>query len=232
MHPGMCLASLFAVSLVSATSASATPFFFSTGNPDGRMAMASRPDSTGGKFEIESADDFVLTKETSLTSATFTGLLTGDTIVSAIRVEIYRVFPFDSNTARTPTVPTRGNSPSDVAIAERDSIVAGMLSFSIELLASTFTANNSIQPGGIHPSPNQTTGGNGSITGQEVQFDVTFGTALDLLAGHYFFVPQVEMVDAGEFYWLSAPRPIGAPGTPFPPGLTADKTGSPSFQLA
>jgi hypothetical protein len=30
----------------------ALPFFFSTGDPDGRMAMASRPDN-GGKLEIE-----------------------------------------------------------------------------------------------------------------------------------------------------------------------------------
>ena len=30
-----------------------------------------------GKFEIESADDFVLTAPTAITSATFTGLLTG-----------------------------------------------------------------------------------------------------------------------------------------------------------
>jgi hypothetical protein len=34
-----------------------------------------------------------------------------------------------------------------------------------------------------------------------------------------FFVPQVELND-GDFLWLSAPRPIVAPGTPFPPGFT------------
>jgi len=33
-------------------------------------------------------------------------------------------------------------------------------------------------------------------------------------------VPQVEITTAtGEFLWLSAPRPIVPPGTPFPPGL-------------
>ena len=52
----------------------AESFFFSTGNPDGKMATASRPSSTG-KIEIESADDFVLTNKTSITSATFTGLI-------------------------------------------------------------------------------------------------------------------------------------------------------------
>ncbi len=40
----------------------AESFFFSTGNPDGKMATASRP-SSAGKIEIESADDFVLTQQ-------------------------------------------------------------------------------------------------------------------------------------------------------------------------
>ena len=69
--------------------------------------------------------------------------------------------------------------------------------------------------------PNQTTGGNGSVTGLEVQFSVNFTTPFDLLAGHYFFVPQVEVTTAdGEFLWLSAARPIVPPGTPFPAGFT------------
>jgi hypothetical protein len=38
-------------------------------------------------------------------------------------------------------------------------------------------------------------------------------------AGHYFFVPQV-LVNGGNFFWLSASRPIVAPGTPFPGGFT------------
>jgi hypothetical protein len=207
--------------LLTAGVASADPFFFSTGSPDGLMAMASRPDS-GGKFEIESADDFVLTQETNITSATFTGLLQGNVTVGDIKsvnVEIYRVFPFDSDTARTPNVPTRVNSPSDVALATRESEL-GELNFSVERLASTFTATNSVQPGGIHPKPFQTTQGDGTVTGQEVIFNIDFATPFDLLADHYFFVPQVELSN-GEFFWLSAPKPIVAPGTPFPQG-TAD----------
>jgi len=58
------------------------------------------------------------------------------------------------------------------------------------------------------------------VTGQEVQFNVTFSTPFDLLADHYFFVPQVELSDTGSFFWLSAPKPIVVPGTPFPPGST------------
>jgi hypothetical protein len=50
---------------------------------------------------------------------------------------------------------------------------------------------------------------------------VNFTKPFDLLAGHYFFVPQVEVTTAtGDFLWLSAPRPIVPPGTPFPAGFT------------
>src|SRR5262249_16147349 len=86
------------------------------------------------------------------------------------------------------------------------------------LSATLFTALNSVQPGGIHPMPGQTTGGNGPVTGREVQFEVTFTEPFTLPADHYFFVPQVE-VNGGEFLWLSASRPIDATGTPFAPDL-------------
>ena len=180
------------------------------------MASASRPESAG-KFEIESADDFVTTAgQTSLTSATFTGLLTGGattTNVGTVTVEIYRVFPKDSDVGRTsgaptfstPQVPTRVNSPSDVEFVGR-STMSGDLKVTTSLLSPTFTALNSVQPGGIHPFPGQTTGGNGQITGQEVLFTVNFTTPIDLPPDHYFFVPQVE-VDGGEFLWLSGTRP-------------------------
>jgi hypothetical protein len=206
--------------------AAAAPFFFSTGDPDGKIATASRPEN-GPKFEIESADDFVVTDSTRLTGATFRGLLTGSSpSVNEIVVEIYRVFPKDSDVNRTsgppvfstPLVPTRVNSPSDVALLTRDSATLGDLKFT-QILLGSFTASNSVQPGGIHPKPGQTTGGNGAVTGQEVEFDVTFLNPIDLPADHYFFIPQVDVSD-GEFLWLSAPRPIVPPGTPFPLGFT------------
>jgi hypothetical protein len=144
--------------------------------------------------------------------------------VGEVVVEIYRVFPALSDVGRTsgpPTfsttqVPTRVNSPSDVALDSRDSTSG--LTFMIGDLGS-FTVGNSVTPGGINSFPNQTTGGDGRVTGDEVQFGVTFSTPLVLPAGHYFFVPQVE-VSGGDFLWLSAPRPIAAPGTPFPSGVT------------
>lgn len=217
---------LLPLAVLLALPAAADMFFFSTGNPDGLMAVASRP-STAGKFEIEAGDDFVLTSsQTIINSATFVGLLTNGATVGEVRVEIYRVFPKDSDVGRTsgpptfstPQVPTRVNSPSDVEFDDRDT-ASGNLSFKTTVLG-TFSANNSVQPGGIHPQPGQTTGGNGPITGQEVQFNVTFSNPFNLPADHYFFVPQVEIVEPnGDFFWLSAPKPIVPPGTPFPLGF-------------
>ena len=213
------------VGLAITPSALAGPFFFNTGDPDGKMGTGSRP-ASGGKIEIESADDFVLTSGATITSATFTGLLTGNaSTVTQVGVEIYRVFPNDSNVGRTsgpPTfstaqVPTRVNAPSDDAFDTRDSSAA-TLSFTTQIISNTFTVANTVL-NGIHPKPNQTTGGEGPVTGQEVLFTVTFTTPFSLPPGHYFFVPQVA-VTGGEFLWLSAPRPIVPPGTPFPQGNT------------
>jgi hypothetical protein len=189
----------------SLSGATVTPTFtFSTGSPDGKMATASRPSSTN-KVEIESADDFILANETNITQATVTGLLPknftpGD--ISSVRVEIYRVFPDDSNPNRTIKVPTRTNSPADVEFTDRSS-GAGTLAYGFEVSNANFTASNSVL-NGIHPAPHQTTGGDGSITGAEVQFDITFSKALDLPAGHYFFVPQIQL-KRGNFFWLSTP---------------------------
>jgi len=200
--------------------ASAVPFFFNSGSPDGLVATASRP-SSAGKIEIETADDFVVSGGTAkLTSATFQGLLpTGSQLsnVTQVVVEIYRVFPNDSTNPPSTNVPTRVNSPSDVAFDSRDS-GSGTLSFTPGFQASSFTAANSVL-NGINKFPNQLTHGEGAVTGQQVQFNVLFNMPFVLPADHYFFVPQVQLA-SGDFFWLSAPRPIVPPGTPFPPGVT------------
>lgn len=201
------------------SAANADVFSFSTGNPDGKMAMASRPDSAG-KPEIEAADDFVLTAPTAITHVTFTGIMPASAGVQSVNLEIYRVFPLDSNTSRTPRVPTRVGSPSDVALQSRSSSSStSELQSSMTVLANPFTAANSVLDG-IHPAPGQTTSGEGPVTGQEVQFTVIVFSPFDLPPGHYFFVPQVQLFGPASpnFYWLSAPKPIVPPGTAFPAG--------------
>jgi hypothetical protein len=208
-------------------------FFFSTGVPDGKIATIAEPaNAHNHQVEYESADDFVLSSETRINHATFTGLLTGRAMpwdLKNVVVEIYRVFPNDSNVGRTsgpptfstPHVPTRVNSPSDVAFRSLDS-GHGQLNYRTHVLNYNFKALASVS------SANKVSlksGGNGPVTAPEVKFDVSFGNhPLDLPAGHYFFVPQVGLsgrAPAGShFLWLSAPKPIVPPGTPFPAGNT------------
>jgi len=198
-----------------AGSALGAPFLFSTGDPDGLVATGSRP-GVGGKIEIETADDFILANAATITSASFTGLVPAGANVTDVIVEIYRVFPNDSDTVRTPNVPTRSNSPSDVAFDSRDAGL-GELTFSTSVLSTSFTAANSVL-NGIHPIPNQSTQGEGAVTGEEVMFSVNFSTPFTLGPDHYFFIPQVAL-DSGDFMWLSAPRPITGGTGPFVPDL-------------
>jgi hypothetical protein len=192
-----------------ASSAGAATVLYNNDFPDGRLATASRPASASG--ERESADDFVLTAGANVTGAAFTGLMPADAKIKQVVVEIYRVFPFDSDLGRTPSVPTRVNSPSDVAFGDR---VSGTnLQYIATPLQNSFTATNSIVDAIFTK-----TGGEGPVTGQEVRVNVSFDTPLTLPADHYFFVPQVELSN-GNFLWLSANRPISSPGTPFAPDL-------------
>jgi hypothetical protein len=194
-------------------------FSFSTGSPDGKLGALSRPAGSQG-LETETADDFVLTQPTVVSGATMHGLIPAGAPASSVgrvEVEIYHVFPLDSDAARTPSVPTRTNSPSDVEIdaATRDS-GNGTLRF-ITTDVSTFAVQNTVI-NGINKAPAQTTHGKGPATGEQVEIDITFNPPLFLPPGHYFFRPEAE-VSGGNFLFLSAPRPITS-GTPFPVGTT------------
>jgi len=202
-----------------ATPALAAPFFFSTGfNPDGKIATLSRPPSTG-VLQTETADDFMLAQPTSIDHASFIGLLpTGVPLSSVSRVEIefYHVFPTDSVEPPSGNVPTRMNSPADVEIgfATRDSL-DGSLSAIPAILNPSFSVLNSVVN-----NLSVGAGGEGAVTGQEVQFNVAFTTPVVLPADHYFFRPEVELTN-GNFLLLSAPKPIVSPGTPINPDLQA-----------
>src|SRR5262245_6276440 len=89
----------------------ATPFFFATGSPNTLLGALSRRPSPG-KTETETADDFALRETTVITSATITGLIPIGTPLENIRdveVEVYHVFPVDSDQGRTINVPSRTN---------------------------------------------------------------------------------------------------------------------------
>jgi PEP-CTERM motif-containing protein len=194
--------------------AAATAFHFSTGGPDGKLGALSQP-ANDSHAQTETADDFTVSQRTRLTGATFTGLLTGGakiTDIKDVEVEIYHVFPGDS-ASRTPGVPSRVNSPGDHEIdADTRDSADGSLSFDPQDVADQFSVLSSVTTGinGAQPF----TGGDGAATGEEVTFNIRFTQPLLLDAGDLFFRPEVELAN-GSFLWLSAPKPIGAGGTPF-----------------
>ena len=192
--------------------ASASSFSFSTGAPDGLIGTLSRP-ASAGLVQTETADDFVLNECVLINQATFTGLLPLGAPLSSIdrvEVEIYHVFPVDSDTNRTPAVVTRTNSPSDVEIddATRDTL-DGSLSANATVVNPIFSVLNSVV-NNINKSPNQFTGGEGPVTGTEVTITVTFDPPILLPADHYFFRPEAGL-SSGNFLWLSAPKPVNPP---------------------
>jgi hypothetical protein len=104
---------LMSVAIALPATAAPTPFFFSTGNPDGLIATLSRT-ASAGKLETETADDFVTPAATQITDATFTGLLVGGATpanVKDVEIELYHVFPVDSTFPPDGRVITRTNSP-------------------------------------------------------------------------------------------------------------------------
>jgi hypothetical protein len=215
MHRCFSIAAV-ALSCFSASSLTAgTVTLFSTGSPDGKIATLSRLPGAG-LLETETADDFILGQPALVTNATFVGLLpTGASLTSVqdIEIELYHVFPVDSANLPDGRVVTRTNSPSDNQFASFDAGFA-QLGFSASILNPSFTASNSVV-NGIHAIPNQFTGGEGAVTGEEVQFNITFLTPFFVgAADHDFFRPEVAL-SSGNFLWLSAPKPITSPGTAF-----------------
>jgi hypothetical protein len=211
--PSTSLCAILAFSLCSAAllalapQTSAQTFTYSTGAPDGLVGTLSGVSSTTG-IATETADDFVLTAQTLISQATFTGLLPSGASTSSItnvQVEMYRVFPNDSVNPPSGSVPTRDNSPADNATVAADSS-AGSLTFDAVLVNSSFAVANSVV-NGINPVPNQLTGGEGAVTGAEVTITVTFNPPISLPADHYFFRPSVTLT-SGDFLWLSAAAPV------------------------
>ena len=205
-----------------ATPARADPFFFSTGEPDGRLGALSQPPSAG-KLETETADDFILTETTTISQATIIGLIpSGAPLgnIGDVEIEVYHVFPKDSADPPSGNVPSRANSPADVEIgtATRDGSL-GTLSISATLLNASSSVLNTVVTG-IHKKPANVTHGEGPASGELVEIDITFDPPILLPADHYFFRPEVQ-VTGGDFLYVSAPRPIVSPGTPFVGDLQA-----------
>jgi len=198
-------------------SAQDTKVTINTGDPDGKVGALSVPPSLTQK-ETETADDFDLKQLTVISGASIIGVIPAGTPLSDItnvEVEIYHVFPVDSNQKVSGNVPDRTNSPSDheIGTATRDAS-KGTLAFRVTPLDSSFTVGETVINGinKLTPGGTTVTHGEGPETGEEVRIDITFTTPIILPADHYFFRPEVQ-VTGGNFLFASAPRPIVAPGT-------------------
>lgn len=211
------LSAMIAASIGFATSASAAPFLFTNGSPDGRLGALSRSESVG-KIQTETADDFVLAQPTVINGATITGLIVNApaTSIANVEVEVYHVFPLDSIDPPSGRVLSRINSPGDVEIdaATRDGS-DGTLRFVANQQATGVSVTNTVV-NGINPNPSRTNG-EGPATGDQVQITITFTQPILLPAGHYFFRPEV-LVTSGDFLYMSSPR---SPGVPFVGDLQA-----------
>jgi hypothetical protein len=143
------IAALTFAALLMPLPAAADAFKFSTGSPDGCIATLSRPNLGPGLIETETADDFILSQQTSLTQATFPGLIPAGASVTRVEIEFYHVFPTDSAFPPSGNVISRTNSPADneIAAATRDSL--GSLSFSTTPGSSNFSVTNTVV-NGIH----------------------------------------------------------------------------------
>lgn len=211
------LSAMIAASIGFATSASAAPFLFTNGSPDGRLGALSRSESVG-KIQTETADDFVLAQPTVINGATITGLIVNAlaTSIANVEVEVYHVFPLDSIDPPSGRVLSRINSPGDVEIdaATRDGS-DGTLRFVANQQSTGVSVTNTVV-NGINPNPSRTDG-EGPATGDQVQITITFTQPILLPAGHYFFRPEV-LVTGGDFLYMSSPR---SPGVPFVGDLQA-----------
>ena len=64
-------------------------------------------------------------------------------VVNDVEIELYHVFPVDSDPTRTPNVLTRVNSPSDNNFLAADGAL-GQLTFTTTVLNPSFTVANSV----------------------------------------------------------------------------------------
>ena len=130
---------LAAILFAGVASAQDNKLIVNTGNPDGQLGALSRRPSPG-KLETETADDFILTETTVISSATIVGLIPLETPladITNVEVEIYHVFPTDSAN------PPSGNVPSRVAA-------------SISTSAGEFIRDGTFPEGGLAESVGKT----------------------------------------------------------------------------
>jgi len=201
---------LLSLSFCASAAFAADSVLYNNDFPDGRVATAS-----GSPKGAESADDFILGKTSTITSGSFTGLIPKTASILSVGVEIYGACTPGSGFAGCTNLGkavTRVNSPTSEALPGTERTTGdATLNYSASLLNNGIGVVGSVVDGINAQTPDvpaTLTGGDGPASGKEVRvnFDLTQGITLP--AGHYFFVPSVELSD-GSFLQLSAYRTVG-----------------------
>jgi len=209
-HTRALQVSLLSLSFFASAAFAADSVLYNNDFPDGKVATAS-----GSPKEAESADDFILGKASTITSGSFTGLIPKTASILSVGVEIYGACTPGSGFAGCTNLGkavTRVNSPTSEGLPGTERTTGdGTLNYSTSLLNNGIGVVGSVVDGINAQTPNvpaTLTGGDGPASGKEVRvnFDLTQGITLP--AGHYFFVPSVELND-GSFLQLSAYRTVG-----------------------
>ena len=190
-------------------------YSFSTGDPDGLIATAARPESRPENSRSNRPMTSCSPNTTSITSATFTGLVPAGSSATGVVVEIYRVFPTDSDVGAHQRAANVLDGPGAHAgqfalryrarrARHRERPISRPRS-----LDPSFTANNSVTAG-RYPSQTEPTPPAATVRSRarKCSSTVNFATPFVLPADHYFFVPQVELGRTATFFWLSAPKPV------------------------
>ena len=211
-HPRALYIGCLSLSFFASATFAADTVLYNNDFPDGKIATAS-----GAPKGAESADDFILGKASTITSGSFTGLIPKTANIVSVGVEIYGACtpgsPFGAfGCTNLGKAVTRLNSPTSEALPGTERTTGdGTLSYFPSLLNNGIGVVGSVVDGINAQTPDvpaSLTGGDGPASGKEVRinFDLSEGIPLD--AGHYFFVPSVELSD-GSFLQLSAYRTVG-----------------------
>lgn len=162
----------------------------------------------------ETADDFFFLAPVAfrMDEVRVQGLLTDPNAkITAVEVEVYQTFPFDSDTLTRIPVNTRTNGPADHEFVARESSRRGELSFSVRDVGP-FAVDHVITPGSDTEEGRLEAGVRGDLREITIRFN---GRPIDLqpAAGtvptqrnHYFLSVTVE-TSSGEYYWVAGQRP-------------------------
>lgn len=192
---------------------------FTTGSPDGAVAVVSGGVLNFPGTVFSAADDFILLNESLITGGTFTGLITPPlrfTDIVDVSLSIYNV-----------TLSTATGQPIPVpdGLAASANSASEQLTYTQEF-SSVNTASVTI-PRASQPVP---------FFGFGTTFNFVLESPIVMPAGHYFVSPRVVVTSVpggppqpGLFYWLSAPWPLGTSALDYDAVLIGNGDAGPSF---